>query len=307
VYLICIFCISNLDLRAWSSLFKYTNIPLNRYRSGDTSLLRFKEINKFKNIDILFAGSSHCYRGFNIEYFKQLGLTCFNMGSISQSPLNTFFLLKKYLKNLNPKIIVFEINPVVMRYDGTESCLDLIANTPLNYELVEMMFATKSIFVFNGLLLYYLDLNRIPIQLQHANLSPTDIYVSGGFVKSTQLKFKSYVSQEITYDFKHIQFYYISQILRMMKNKTKKVILVTTPMYSEYVSDITNYSDWSERIHSLANNFDCIYIDFNTYSDLQLSHLYYDEDHLNSIGVDLFNKKFYNRMKDYIWQELEHY
>jgi hypothetical protein len=307
VYLIFIFCISNLDFSKWSPLFKYTNIPLNRYRSGDTSLLRFKEINKFKNIDILFAGSSHCYRGFNTEYFKQFGLTCFNMGSISQSPLNTFFLLKKYIKNLNPKILVFEINPIVMRYDGTESFLDLIANTPLNFELLKMMFATKSIFAFNGILLYYFNIKRIPIQKLNANLSPTDIYFSGGFVKSTRIEFEPYLSREITYNFKYIQFDYISQILKMMNSKAKKVILVTTPMYSEYVRDIANYTEWSEKIHSLANDHDCIYIDFNMYPDLQISQLYYDEDHLNITGVNLFNTKFYNNMKDYIWEEIEQY
>ena len=50
---------------------KYTK-NLN-YRLS-SSYIRFQEVKEYKNIDILFAGSSHSFRGFDPRIFKQSGM-----------------------------------------------------------------------------------------------------------------------------------------------------------------------------------------------------------------------------------------
>jgi len=77
-------------------------------------------------VDILFLGSSHSYRGFNPQYFS--GYKTFNLGSSAQTPIQTNLLLKRYLHQLNPKTIVYEVYPISLSIDGVESSSDIIAN-----------------------------------------------------------------------------------------------------------------------------------------------------------------------------------
>ena len=46
---------------------------------------RIREAEKVKNIDILFIGSSHAYRGFDTRIAKEYGFESFNLGSSSGS------------------------------------------------------------------------------------------------------------------------------------------------------------------------------------------------------------------------------
>ena len=59
-------------------------------------------------------------------------LKTFNLGSSSQTPIQTKMLLDEHLDRLNPKLVVFEVYPVVFQLEGVESALDFIANTEFN-------------------------------------------------------------------------------------------------------------------------------------------------------------------------------
>ena len=63
------------------------------------------EIDTIKNVDIIFLGSSHAYRAFDPDIFQNHGFSSFNLGSSSQSPLNSYFLMKKYIQKCNTVIM----------------------------------------------------------------------------------------------------------------------------------------------------------------------------------------------------------
>lgn len=55
---------------------------LNYYPGGYGNLnTRLKEAKTKGKVDILFLGSSHAYRGFDVRLFEQAGYSCFNLGS----------------------------------------------------------------------------------------------------------------------------------------------------------------------------------------------------------------------------------
>lgn len=78
------------------------------YRIGSYGHM-FTRINEVKqldsNVDILFLGSSHSYRGFDPRNFKDK--KTFNLGSSSQTPIQTKILLERYLDNINPKTVIY--------------------------------------------------------------------------------------------------------------------------------------------------------------------------------------------------------
>ena len=42
---------------------------------------RIKDIRNYHNVDVLFLGSSHCYRTFDTRFYRSHGISCFNLGS----------------------------------------------------------------------------------------------------------------------------------------------------------------------------------------------------------------------------------
>ena len=78
---------------------------------------RVKDIRNYHNVDILFLGSSHCYRTFDTRFYNANGYTCFNLGSSNQTPIQTYILLSQYLDSINPK----QPNRLSLKYTPT-SC-----------------------------------------------------------------------------------------------------------------------------------------------------------------------------------------
>ena len=82
-----------------------------RYKSKSIIQYKLEDLKDEQDLDILFIGSSHCYRGFDTRIFKEEGLETFNLGSSSQTPKETNLILNKYLPQLRPKLIIYEVFP----------------------------------------------------------------------------------------------------------------------------------------------------------------------------------------------------
>src|SRR5690606_10648065 len=111
---------------------------------------RVKEIPNYKNVDILILGSSHAYRGFDTRIFKRNGIKAFNLGSSSQSPIQSHVLLSQYLDDLNPKLIVLEVYVGTLEIDGVESSLDLAANNKMDWNYIKTLPDLKNIKSINS-------------------------------------------------------------------------------------------------------------------------------------------------------------
>ena len=90
-----------------TNLYPLAHVRWWAYPGGD-SFLRFRELPAYNNVDVLFMGSSHTFRSFDPRLFSRHKLTSFNMGSRAQTPLNSYYLLRKHIAHLNPRLIIFE-------------------------------------------------------------------------------------------------------------------------------------------------------------------------------------------------------
>ena len=120
---------------------------------------RVKDAEKIKNPDILFIGSSHSYRGFDTRVFQKHGIKAFNLGSSSQTPINSKVLLKQYLDKINPKMVVIEAYAGTISVDGVESSLDLLSNNKIDINAFNMALEVNKFQTYNTLL--YLSLIHI--------------------------------------------------------------------------------------------------------------------------------------------------
>ncbi len=282
----------------WGSVF---NSEINnnlKYKKGSPgyTFSRIKELKEYSDIDILFLGSSHAYRGFDTRIYRKLGLKTFNLGSSAQTPIQTETLVEKYLDTLNPKKVVFDVYPLAFSIDGVESALDLIANDNLDFRLIEMALSINNIKVYNTLIFRVVrDLLRLDYNFAEPVSNEKNIYITGGFVERKISQFnnnnESYPRRKWT--FEQSQQEAFERIMKKIKTKNIPVVLVQVPITKELFNSYSNNSDIDIYFKSKAS-----YYNFNELLTLSSEKYFYDSDHLNQAGVVKFNKVLIDILKN---------
>ncbi|WP_396157232.1 hypothetical protein [Flavobacterium sp.] len=296
------------------------------YRVGTSgyTYTRLHEVEKYNNINILFVGSSHAYRGFDTRIFKERGLTCFNLGTSSQSPIQTELLLDRYLDKLNPSTIVFEVYPYTFSCDGVESSVDVISNSCVDGNSIKMAANINSLKTYNTLLyafVHRLFVNEKPVKENlffiesKGNLKYYTTYIPGGFMeskkewigndtlgKSNAMKMNSLNEKGIMTDLKIIQtkdgrweprqsqIKAFERILKKLKEKNIHVILVQAPINSKYYSLIKCNKEIDSYFSSKED-----YYNFNVLMFFDNELNFTDYDHLNQKGVKKMNEAFIDK------------
>lgn len=245
-----------------------------------------EEADNYGDVNILFLGSSHAYRGFDIRLFKKFGKS-FNLGTTSQTPVQSYFLLKKYLNILKPEYIIIDIYFPLFESDGIESSIDIISNYFSIYNF-KLLFLSPNPIVLNTLIYanYYYLSNRNNYKIKEYQ-NKFDKYISGGFVER---KPQFYVSNE-TFVKRKIkmnptQKKAFENMINLMKQKNIKYILIHSPITKiEYIS-YTNTKELNDYIRQKG-----IFLNFNEIPIPLNDNLhFYDRHHLNQYGVHIFNK-----------------
>lgn len=260
-------------------------------------LLRTRELRKVDNVDVLFMGSSHAYRGFDPREFSRNGITAFNLGSTSQTPFNSYYLLKRHLPTTNPEVVVLELYWDMLVKDGLESTIDIVSNTDLEGEIVEMVAASKNPLALNSVLTSGLQRLHTPLDYVEQNGSEHDVYVEGGFTE-TLIK-ENTLSEEhldklnsVVVEPSPLQLTYLEGIAHLCRDRGVKLVFVVAPVTSEFKNKVVNYREYAATIDKIAAKYQIPLFDYNRRENLQLNTRYdfYDQDHLTQRGVQKFNK-----------------
>jgi hypothetical protein len=251
---------------------------------------RINEVKRTENVDILFLGSSHSYRGFDTRIFKEAGFITFNLGSGSQTPIQTEILLERYLDRLNPKMIIYEVYPITFVLDGVESSVDLIANDNNDSLTLNLALKQNNIKVYNTLIYaYYRELFDRNSGFKEALERDGDIYVSGGYVESEIKYFRHLNYEKQKWNLKDLQLKSFENILSKIKMRKINLLLVQAPITKSLYDSYSNNDFFDKRMREYGN-----YYNFNNFMQLDDSLFFYNKDHLNQSGVEKFNKELIN-------------
>ncbi len=248
---------------------------------------RFVESQTVYGVDILFLGSSHCYRGFDTRLFKNEGLTTFNWGSSSQTPIQSALLLSQCINHMQPKMIVLEIFPDLYHGNGLESTLDFISNTGVHSLTNSMLLQTNDVSSYNTWLYSFIKNTINPKQIISCDFD-MERYVQGGFVE--KLKFTApakFSSSPIQLTINDKQLNAIKFISQQAKDRQIPLIFVLAPMTAEYYKQ---YQNMDEMLQILNPYCDTI-VNFNPVDSTYQAEHFYDPHHLNQSGVEIFNRQ----------------
>jgi hypothetical protein len=263
---------------------------------------RLADIPTHRHVDVLFLGSSHCYRTFDTRQYKASGYNAFNLGSSNQTPLQTLALLQTYLDTLAPRRVIFEVHPDIMSNDGVESSLDFLSNAPMNGHVMKMALSLHTPRTFNTLAYTLVErkllhrdaglkedsIIRVKTCVNGVQVKTAFAYVSGGYVEVPCCHYRPQTPAPQTIVINPDQLQALRQCLSLLRERGIPYLLVEVPASRSLYNAYTNHRDF-ERVMSQQGT----YLNLNDSSALT-SHLadtlhYFDEDHLNSIGVQVVN------------------
>lgn len=269
-------------------------------------LLRMREIRNVENVDVLFIGSSHAYRGFDPREFKREGITAFNLGSTSQTPFNSYYMLKNHLHSTNPEVVVLDLYWDMLVQDGLESTIDIVSNTALENEIFEMVADSKNTLAFNSMLISIIQRLHTPLDFVEQKTNQEDIYVAGGFTQT--LLSENIMSEEkldklgpMVVEFSNKQLSYLNKIAALCKQRGVKLVFVVVPVTKEYRNKVVNYKEYAATLQHIAAQHGVLFFDYNSRDELELHTRYdfYDQDHLTQQGVKKFNDLLIRDFKEH--------
>lgn len=262
------------------------------------TLTRFREVADCRNVDILFLGSSRCYYSFAPSVFERLGLKTFNLGSPSQTPLNTSYLLDQYYDQLNPRLVVLEVNLHVLAKDGLEAFYDLMINTPISWENARMSLATRYPHAMTAMAVRALSSLVTPFSEFQLQDRPMDPYLGKGAVSAKNFNQETFNEQPSGVHIPDRQLEYLTSIIDLVRSKGAELILVVAPIPKEWRPIITNYSEVTAQIRELASTHGVRLYDFNTTIALDTRTDFKDFHHLNANGAKSFSYDILDSLLD---------
>jgi len=259
---------------------------------------RIHNIRNLKNVDILFLGSSHAYRGFDPRIFSGYGLRTFNLGSSAQSHLQTEVLLRRHLGEINPKLVIYEVYPGTFSSDGVEASLDIIANDKNDLESIRMAWTQNHIKVYNALIYgFYRDIFRKNVDYKEAEVKGYDKYIKGGFVEREIMFYEPDEYSTSNWNLDSQQYAYFENNLLYLRERKIPVILVQAPITKVMYSSFLNNKEFDKKMKAHGD-----YYNFNEILELDDSLHFYNSHHLNQNGVEIFNTKLIEiLLVDYEW------
>ena len=238
-----------------------------------------------QDVDVLFFGSSHAYRTFDPRVFAARGVRIFNMGSSMQTPLQTEVLIRNYLDTVNPRLVVLEVHPDVMSHDGVEPAIYQVCNVPPSWNMVPMALRTRNMRVV-ATAAYALVHNSLSSRFRNFT-EPVDVgedhYVTGGFVERDMACYSPVPHPPKAIEPRDLQRHALERCIGLLREKGVPYILLEVPDTKALFFSYTNISCFQDNISGYGRFY------FKEMAALDDSLHFFNEDHLNQRGVELYN------------------
>lgn len=287
-------------------------IPAN-YGMMDLRLDEADKILKNGDIDILFIGSSHCYRTFDTRIVADAGISCFNLGSSNQTPRQSFALLKRYVSHKKPKLVIFEIHPDIMEIDGDESSIDILSNTYIDAPIRNMVLSQHRLPAINTMCCSYIDhtfssshaswsgdtVRNVTTSSGDTTVNVDFAYCRGGYVEVTPYCYKPTALKPKTISVNKQQLEWLDRCVTLLKQNEIEILLVEVPSTRNRYLSYTNHRDFELQIYDIATFQSrtypaCKYLNLNDDTSLvaQLDDTtcFFDDDHFNQKGAEIVTK-----------------
>ena len=194
-------------------------------------------------------------------------------------------MLQRHLDELDPRLVIFALQPISLSVDGLESTLDLLANGPLDKQTFDLAMHHEHIKTYNAAAFAAMkQALEGPPAIDEPVLKGTDTYVKGGFVEQRSgSNHKPLPSPLPSFVPRSDQEKALERCIAMIEVRGRKAMIVRTPVLTTY-ADPELDNTFNARMKRFAP-----VIDMSKHELIQDPSYFYDGSHLNQQGVQVFN------------------
>ena len=242
------------------------------------------------HFDVVVLGASRAQRGYNTAIFDSLGIKMFNLGSPSQSLQNSRILLENHIKGGFVKEVWLDMVPTLFKGNAFESTSDLIQNWAPSKTAFAIACESKDARAINLWMKRLFCSNSTEQEGKgayrrngfvevNASLSEkwVEEYQNGNFGKES----KGYVtfSQDATDE--------LQKIISYCQREKIKLKFIASPI--TVFSNRWDQMKMNEIMEPIVEQFQIPFIDYSHRTEWNTLTDFYDEKHLNAVGVRKFN------------------
>lgn len=284
------------------------------------------------SVDVLILGSSHVFKSFDPRIFKKEGYQLLNLASPSQTPENSYYILKDFFngslsstgKAPIPKVIVHELYcKTIGDRTPLESYIKSVENYPSTYNFLTLGILTRNVTAINMFFSTLLK-NKFNIYEETRTYSDAPQYVKYGFYSSDNVRGKNHMRYDIpieqmTFDNTHAktmymrekvrdskicegapsahQMKYLKKIVDIARSYGTPTVLVVAPIPKDFSNNIKDYNRIISNISTFAQDNNILFIEDFGQAQIDDSTDFSDRDHLNSMGATKASKFFIDKLK----------
>lgn len=253
--------------------------------------------------DILIFGSSTANHHYIPALFTQgLHMSCYNTGRDGNNILYSYAILQGVLRRHPPKMIILDIYNREFRqgqetYDRITSLLPYYGNHPEIRKIIELKSPYEKYKIFSKIYPFNSLLFTIAVGNADFNKNRESINDQNGYVplKGNWQKPLSIDTSLPTYKLDSIKIKYFKSFIRECQKSGIRLYLVSSPKFIKF-----KYEDPTLGVlKAVADEFNIPFYNF-TNDSLYLNHreLYFNKDHLNGKGAEIFTNRIISRIKD---------
>lgn len=285
--------------------------------------------NNLGKYDTVFIGSSWTFMDYDVsEYDKIMKNTyTFNAGSMTQTPVDTYYYLRQIIKEQPIKTVYFSISPTRFSVIKNKHSSPVVNDRLRGWNKIAHMFAASDkdlICYYSGIYRYKNEvkretvLNNLKIKRRpdywdgSLRFDEAEHYEKNGYVASSikmnQHNNEAYIPHEGFYDWdpdKTLEWNedYFFRILELCEKKQIKLVFLVPPSSVGLLQATNGYDEFHDFMQDIADQHKIQMVDFNYLKESPFSddRLFQDYNHLNSEGAEtliaILCKVLYNKGK----------
>ena len=247
---------------------------------GGITWRRFQEFDPKMKHDVIIMGSSHAHRGYDPHVFEARGYSAFNLGSIAQTPLNSYYLIQAYLDSSNTGLLVLDVHDGVFIVDGLEGAADLSQNLPNAVVAARMAWGLRDLRALNMLMLRFANPN-MGVRSKALEYRGLGYAYNADSAKKTE-PVKRYTPVLITPN----QRRYFPECVKLCQQRGIRLVVVSH--YGRIGANRERHAGYTAFIDSTLAGTGFRYIDYTFEPGVDDRNNFSDYTHLNDAGAQIF-------------------
>jgi len=284
---------------------QYKNLPLFYLVMGDYAAPNgghtyraSLDWNDAEHYDVVVLGASRAQRGYNTKLFDSLGIKMFNMGSPSQSVVNSRILLENHIQGRLTKEVWLDLVPGLFKGNAFESTSDLIQNWSPTKTALDIAWESKDPRAINLWMKRLFCSNSIEQEGKGEYRGNGFVEVDAPLNSKWEEEFNKSNFGNETQGYVTFSQEAIDELERMIlycQREKIKIKFIASPI--TVFANRWDQLKMNEIIQPIAEQFQIPFLDYSNRTEWKTLDHFYDEKHLNAKGVRKFNLDLWDKIQ----------